>query len=164
MPGAVDESRAVHLPKVAAVADCPISPTTEAPAAVLGRSIGTGPLYPIIPNHGVLRVTPAQFANAISGALRGTFLEKVIWGARPGFRQSAVIRGVDRVANTKLRFLTDGGLSPQLRISYSTAGSAMGWPTWAAYVVVDGPGCFTFDVQGDGFSQELTFRTVLVRR
>ena len=134
----------LRLPSLAAGAACPVTPATRITTFV-GPVAGPGPVYSI--------------GNRIfySRAPDGSLFTKVAWLSRPDYKDAALIRGARIDASGDVRFQAGGGpITGELRFDYDTGtrsqGSEEGWRFLPSTVVIDGPGCYAFQVDGVDWS------------
>ena len=134
----------LRLPSLAAGAACPVTPAVPITTFV-GPVAGPGTVYSI--------------GNRIfySRAPDGSLFTKVAWLSRPDYKDAALIRGARIDASGDVRFQAGGGpLTGELRFEYDTGtrsqGSEEGWRFLPSTVVIDGPGCYAFQVDGVDWS------------
>lgn len=155
-----DAKRPLRVGVLAAGARCPISPQV-ATSPNFGRSIGSGPLYPVIPDRGVLQVVPVSQTDLRGVAPRGSYLEKVLWVAPPTFHGVVIIRGLGRDRPNHVWFTYNGPITSQLRLDSVAGGhNPSGWRGWPTTTFVAKPGCYSYQVDGSNFQQHLTFKAV----
>jgi hypothetical protein len=144
------ESRPLHLPAFGAALACPTAPGEPASAFSpfgTGFTPGRGPVYPVLGE---------QFLGAAVPA-------KVLWIARPSYQGPVVIRGKQIDGSAPVTF----GAPPQTLqvLSLTSAGvdlsGGAGWRAWPSYTYVVTPGCYAYQVDGDGFSETIVFRASL---
>jgi len=147
LPSVVDEATwsnlAAHplrLPSLTAVAPCPVTPAMPITSFV-GPLAGAGPVY----------VTGNRIYY--SPAPDGSLFAKVAWIAGPDYKGPALIRGARIDASGEVRFERGGGPSnSELRFEYDTgvrsAGSEEGWRFLPSLVLISGPGCYAFHIDG----------------
>jgi hypothetical protein len=141
---------------------CPVSPVSTLAEKRLGRSLGSGPLYPILPSGARLGLRPVRGTIMEERLRPGTYLAKVIWAAPPNFRGPATVRGVSRSGRGRMSFVLDAEPTEAMVLDAANAGRAEdGWRLWNSYTVVSGPGCYTYRVTGPGIVQDLTFEAIL---
>jgi hypothetical protein len=148
-------ARPLRLPTLAAGADCPRSPvTTHSPVVQPAdeKGLGNAPLYPIsfYAGEGVL-----QLREETPGP-DGLYEIKVVWASIGGHPGVAVVRAgrVDAPgrARVKLYYAPD-----------ATRGDAVVFPLldgpsdYPAATYVPGPGCYVWQIDGDGFSETVYF-------
>jgi len=138
---------------------CPVTPPQEhSPVAqpADSRGPGPGPLYPItfyLGEDSTLRLRGTPGTDGLYGI-------KVVWASTPtGYHGPVVVR-VDRV---------DGPGRGQVRLSYNP-GASRGAATvfvidnlpqdWPAFTYVSGPGCYAYQLDGQGFTQVIVFRVI----
>jgi hypothetical protein len=122
--------------------------------------LGSGPLYPahLGNNDGILRVS-----RLVDSVWLG---EKVLWIAPPSFSGRAVVRGgrLDGTGDVGFDTGYPAAAIPasQLVLDTSSAGHPAGeWYNWTTYSRVKGPGCYAYQIDGDGFSYTIVFEARL---
>lgn len=121
-----------------------------------GPLYGNGPVYPAIGtgDDGFI-----HYGN--STPVRGWYEFKVLWVTDPR-RVDTLIRGRQINGTHGLRFDSDAGIVPQLRIE----GGLVGWGTvsgsaWGHHPSserVQAPGCYAFQADGKSFSTVIVFQ------
>jgi hypothetical protein len=150
--------RPLRLPTVAPGADCPRSPVTSHSPVVQPadeKGLGNAPLYPIsfYANDGGLKLgdeTPGP---------DGLYEIKVVWASIGGHQGIAVVRAgrIDAPgrARVKLYYAPD-----------ASRGDAVLFPLldgpgdYPAATYVPGPGCYVWQIDGDGYSETVYFRVM----
>lgn len=159
------EQRALHLPTLAPGASCPVAQPRQVNPD-FGAGIGPGPVYAAIgSSDGVLRYASAQ---SFRGGTSGWGGSKVLWYIDAKYTGPVLVRGHQIDGPHELRF--DGGitslgvasgiLQPDMRMlgdpAYGTP-----WPNYPSYTRVQAPGCYAYQIDGNGFSQGIIFRAEL---
>jgi hypothetical protein len=154
-----------RLARVGPAERCPVSPLSTLAEKRLGRSLGSGPLYPILPKGARLGLKPVK-GTIMEGQLHpGTYLAKVLWAAPPDFRGPVTVLGVSRSGTGRMSFVLDAEPREAMVLDAANAGRAEdGWRLWNSYTIVSGPGCYTYRVTGPGIVQDLTFEATLASR
>ncbi len=138
-------------------------PATEHPLSpAFGPGLGSGPIYPVGTDNGVL---PVRFPPDPSSDFAGSDYsgQKVLWVGDPRYQGPVLIRGrpVDGSANA-VRF--ERGVSPQSAMQFrpglGTAVSDTEWRNWPSYTRVRALGCYAWQVDGTNFSYSIIFRVV----
>jgi hypothetical protein len=144
----------IHL-----AADCPLSSQVVLAA---GKSIGPGPLYPMISHRGILPVVPIADAILADIAPPGTYIQKVLWMAPPTLKSEALVRGHGEAVQSAVLFSLDNAtVTRNLRLDPATGGvNPGGWLGWPGYTIVPEPGCYAYQIDGTGFSKIIVFRAV----
>jgi hypothetical protein len=149
--------RPLHLPKLAAGAECPISkpdPRIQWRRINIfgGTGLGRGPVYPGLgASGGLLWATP----DVQSGG--PWFGEKVFWYVRPSYRGPVLIRARRIDGRGMLRFGSGELPSPELHLaslgSVSWEGQPPGSRGYPSGVRVLTKGCYAFQIDGANFSR-----------
>ncbi len=167
-PFATLRSRAVHVPST-----LPRGPECTQPAKPVARTIpgvnseaalGVGPVY--VENRGIPRIW--WFAGRRRQTWRG---DEVLWIADPRYRGPVLVRGGAVHSGRPLGFGT--GATPKRELTVPASAwrhQGRGWgrplhlrPGWrAAYATirVKRRGCYFLQVDGNGFSETVTFFAV----
>lgn len=149
-------SRPLHLPQITPGAACPRSPGRVVNPN-FGIAYGPGPVYPVgmeVGSDGIVHYGGAE-------PVRGWYGFKVLWITDPR-REDTLVRGRQLDGSNQLRFDTNAGIVPQLRI----AGGLVGWGTvrgsyWGhrpSEERVQAPGCYAFQADGKSFSTVIVFQ------
>jgi hypothetical protein len=167
--GPFDElaARAVALPDVPA-RPCPISPATEIDDRV-APALGEGPVFAVIapprwPLAGQSRTAFERYpvktlwvsTDARDGhvLVRIARIEEPASNARvPGFMQGAAHLPGD--VYTQLR------LGPAGSVSLGPGPMPEGWRAWSSTTLVDGPGCYVFQIDTKRTTAHVVFEVVL---
>jgi hypothetical protein len=153
--------RPLHVPRIAAGAPCPVSPTTRVDLGIEGvRSLrGQGPAYPTLTGSGqsleIYDPIPARWSGSSWSGM------KVLWWASGRYHGPVLIRGRQLDGPNLLRF-DDGRVPPaETRIQ-----PGPGFRPWRgarahpSYTRVRAPGCYGYQVDGIGFSRVIVFQAV----
>jgi hypothetical protein len=151
--------RPLHLPKVSGMS-CPVSRVDpRVPWNRInifgGAGIGTGPVYPGLPNAFVMATRDRQYGGAWFG-------QKVFWYIAPSYRGPVLIRG--RRLDTRDSMGFNGRRVParELRIEREETVSWPGQPAGSrgvpSNVRVRVPGCYGVQIDGRKFSRTVVFR------
>jgi hypothetical protein len=162
------QQRPLNLPTALPATVCPATPYQLASQLISGAgfgpsylAFGSGPIYPIIynadPKSGVL---PFGILSQDDGASKQ---DKVLWVASPIYKGEGLIRGRQLNGGAKIGFRFNGTLLPgELRYPLNTGiGSAdtpLGWRDLPSEMVLPGPGCYAFQVDGTSFSTAIVFK------
>lgn len=130
----------LRLPPPTAGAPCPVTPAVLI-SAFIGPLAGAGPVY-VAGNR--IYYSPAP---------DGSIFAKVAWIAQPDYKGPALIRGARIDVSEEVRFERGGGpRESELRFEYDTgvrsAGSEEGWRFLPSLVLISGPGCYAFQIDG----------------
>jgi hypothetical protein len=160
--------RPLRLPSVVRGARCPVSPA--APRARfrvygVGRGLGGGPVYPIMPRALEIEFPPPGLSEFTVGGWGG---QRVLWFVLPRYRGPVLVRGRRLDGRDPVRF--DGGRVPQIELRIPV-GVGSFWPARVlrddgqryrrSYTRLRAPGCYAFQVDGTSFSYRIVFRGVL---
>lgn len=157
--------RPLHVPRIAAGAPCPVSPTTTVDLGNEGvRSLrGRGPAYPTLTGskQSLEFVYPPPRQSEFYGSRWSG--NKVLWWASGRYHGPVLIRGRQLDGPYLLRF--DGGVVPptEIRIrpgpGYGPSKGARGQPSFTRVRVT---GCYGYQIDGIGFSRVIVFRAVQI--
>jgi hypothetical protein len=162
-PGVLAElrGRPVVLPRLGPAGECPVTPAVEptpapppdGPIASGGSAMfGTAPVAPLA------RYFPDDrlpIAEADPGWYAGTSH----WAARPGYRGWVLVRA--------FRIDGPGRARVELRTRSSPGAGADAveviedWQFWTGGTQLTGPGCYAYQIAGDGFTELVVFRAEL---
>jgi hypothetical protein len=152
--------RPLHLPKVAAGANCPISRVDpRVPWKRInifgGSGIGRGPVYPALPSAFFMATRDRQYGGPWFGA-------KVFWYVLPSYRGPVLIRGRRLDGPQRLGFNGRRLPAPELHIKPNQSVSWQGQPLDSrgvpSGVRVRTPGCYGVQIDGTTFSRIVVFR------
>lgn len=142
---------------------CPVS-TAHSLGAFVGPGLGSGPVYPVIGDSGVLSFNyPASQTSQSLSAGGNWGGQKVLWVAAASYRGPVLIRGrqlggrnaigfgLAAVPVADMQLLAPGASSP---------GEPPGWREWPSYTRLRGSGCYAYQVDGASFSTLIVFRAV----
>jgi hypothetical protein len=153
--------RPLHVPRIAAGAPCPVSPTTRVDLGIEGvRSLrGRGPAYPTLTGSEqsleIYDPLPAQWSGSSWSGM------KVLWWASGRYHGPVLIRGRQLDGPNLLRF--DDGLVPPAETRIWPGPGFRPWKgarDHPSYTRVRAPGCYGYQVDGAGFSRVIVFRAV----
>ncbi len=133
---------------------CPVT-ASQVVAPEYGPAQGTGPVYPV--TDGSIPVTFPAPARSVWAGSRFSG-EKVRWIARPGYAGPVLIRGFSVSGDSgPVRFNT--GLK-SLLFTAKTTHAGSGWHEYSQwhYVRLRHPGCYAWQIDGNGFSKVIIFR------
>ena len=143
-----DLHRPLHLPRLAAGAPCPVShvdASVDFGGFGVGKGIGRGPAYPIIPRGAISLVPAATFGS------RSWAGQKVLWFVHPRNGGAVLIRGGRVDGAGQVRFGRGAVPATELRIR-------AGLREQPSFTRVREAGCYAYQVDGAGFSRVVVFR------
>ncbi|MEV1286579.1 hypothetical protein [Micromonospora sp. NPDC049679] len=151
-PGALPV-RPLRLPTVAAGAECPTTPRQSwSGPGVATAVLGGGPLYPVADYF--MEGTVLELRDQDAGS-NGSYVKKVRW-ISTGYIGPVLVRAgrIDGKGTASVTFSyrgeeRDGGHYADLSTSENDI---------PATTVVDGPGCYAYQVDGATFSTTIVFR------
>ncbi len=142
--------RPLTLPSVAAGDACPVS-TSRSVSPTFGLAAGDGPVYAVGLGNGTITRGPIGFY-------------KTLWVAHRSYTGPILIRGQSLYGNATLMFQegVPGTSEQELRLAEGPAYlvGTEDWRDWASETLIPGPGCYAFQVDGDTFSEVITFRAI----
>jgi hypothetical protein len=151
--------RPLHLPKVAAGADCPVSHVDPRVAwkrinIFGGSGIGRGPVYPGLPSAFFMATRDVQYGGPWFG-------QKVFWYVLPSYRGPVLIRGRQLDGTQRMGFNGRKLPAPELRIKPNQSVSWSGQPPGSrgvpSGVRVLTRGCYGVQIDGTRFSRIVVF-------
>ena len=145
--------RPLALPTLPAGAPCPRDAGRKV-SPHFGPASGDGPVYPTLGPDAVLGLEGAREEG-------GWFYAKVLWFATPDYAGPVLVRGRRLDAPGELRFGEGAAPAAELRLTGGgTVAGAPGWRHWPSYTRLWAPGCYAYQVDGDGFSTVVVFQAV----
>lgn len=146
--------RPLRLPTIAAGSPCP---RTEGRRIVpdAGFASGAGPVYPVLGPDAAVNLNHAPDAGE-------WFSIRVLWLGAPTAQGPFLIRGRQVDGPGELRFGNAIDPADELGPSITTAG-ASGWRRWPSVVLVQGAGCYAYQIDALGRSEVVVFQTVCGR-
>ena len=153
--------RPLHIAQLRAEYPCPNSrPRTISPD--FGPGLGDGPVYHIGFSNGVLRFSypppkDSLFARSQWGG------QKVLWVSDPAYDGPILIRGRQMDGPNQLRFGEgSAAILQELAFGAHGAGNLTDlWRNFPSYTRLRSPGCYAYQVDGDGFSDTVVFRAAV---
>lgn len=147
----------LHLPSVAPGSPCPVT-TEQKVSPYFGLALGRGPIYPVAGwKHGVYEYHGAKQTN-------GWFYLKVLWIGRPEYQGNVLIRGRQIDGSHDLQLSIQGPDSSgdlELSLAEGSGGSNPGgWSGWPSYTLIQVPGCYAYQVDGDHLSEVIVFQAL----
>jgi hypothetical protein len=89
----------------------------------------------------------------------GWYYYKTLWAVDPGYTGAVVITGEEIDGSNELRFNTGGFPgTKQTRLRFPPDDS--GWRFGPSDTLIRAPGCYAFELEGDGFSETIEFKAV----
>jgi hypothetical protein len=133
--------------------DAPVAQTNpDVPAVAFAR--GEGPVYVGLGSAGVVRYTEDNRQHA------GWYYHKSLWAVAPRYDGPVTVRGRHANGTIILRFnpadVFPGPKRTTLR--FPADRNASGWRYGPSNTLIHAPGCYAFEIVGEGFSQQITFR------
>jgi hypothetical protein len=155
-PTANPLARPLHLPKIAAGAQCPRAMGHVVNQA-FGLAVGAGPAYPVLGARArVDFIYPAVegqewYPSKWSG-------QKVLWVVDPAYDGPVLIRGRRIDAPGRLGFGRDSTPEWAMRIGGHASDSLTGgWRNFPSYTRLKDNGCYAYQVDGRDFSYTIVF-------
>jgi hypothetical protein len=154
------EQRSLHIPTINAGSPCPTTPVKRVDAE-FGLAQGNGPAYAAI---GAEKITPHAMLYYIDAEHFGTDVQankgwggqKVLWFIRPSYKGLVLVRGRQLDGSHGMRF---NQLDQQLLMDSTFGGTP--WPNFPSYTRLQAPGCYAYQVDGNGFSYVIVFQAVV---
>lgn len=144
-------ARPLRPPALGVGGSCPRS-TARIVSPMFGAAAGDGPLYAVgLDSSGVLRYNPENGSA------------KVLWLLAPSHAGPVLIRGKALGKTQAIRLVGEDMQFDYLLFSGDnrrSAGSVEAWRNWPTLTVVDGPGCYIWQIDGPGFSYTIEFEAV----
>jgi hypothetical protein len=150
-------TRALRLPTLAEGEKCPVSPQRSVSPA-FGPALGEGPVYPVGIPDGLLQFiyppvkTQLWYPTDWGG-------QKVLWVADPSYDGAILIRGGRIDAPGRLGF--GGESQPEWALSFGPGGGLGAWRQFATYTRLKAPGCYAYQVDGEGFRTIIVFEAAV---
>ncbi len=139
-----------QTPMLAAGASCPVTPRKDIAPRAFAAGGGRGPVYAI--GYGDVTLS--------AGAVTPSLL-KTLWVAHTSYAGPVLIRGrqLDGPGTLAFQQGVPGTPEPELRLNASRASSANAgeWRQWPSLTVAPGPGCYAFQMDGEGFTDTIVF-------
>lgn len=139
-----------QMPMLAAGAACPLIPGKRVSPA-FGPSSGNGPVY------------AAGYSNVpLGGGTPALTSLKTLWVAQKAYGGPVLIRGRQLDGPGTLAFSSDstGPRNAEMQLTGNGAHNLSGadeWRQWPSLTYAPGPGCYAFQVDGDGFTDTIVF-------
>jgi hypothetical protein len=123
----------------------------EAPAVAFPR--GSGPVFVGLGTGGIVHYTADRREE------EGWHYYKSLWAVAPTYRGPVTITGREVEGTERLRFSAGGAFpGPKLTELRFPAESGSTWRFGPSDTLFRAPGCYAFNVRGDGFRYAITFR------
>ena len=152
-------SRSLNLPSISS-GTCPVTPS-ELLSPTLPMTLGNGPVYA----EGLGSDSTMHISDLVAGSdWPGSTIS---FAAQPGFTGLAVVRGKRLDASGAMGFDDTQNLSTlpsREDLELAQASASDQWGYWSAYVRVQQPGCYGFQVDTDSGSEEIVFNVVVGRQ
>jgi hypothetical protein len=161
-PGAPDPwaklRRPLHIPHIAPGSPCPVTAARRVNAN-FSAAQGPGPVYAIGGFPTLTFIYPPQPDQGWYGSKWSG--NKVLWIARPSYRERVLIRSRQLDGSHEARF--GSGLSPsrEMRLRSVGGSSPGGWQNRPSYTRLRAPGCYGWQVDGTTFSRVIIFKAVI---
>ena len=145
---------ALTLPILADGQKCPVS-SERTVSPDFAPALGKGPVYPVGFPHGTLDFiyptvkTQLWYPSEWGG-------QKVLWVADAKYDGPILIRGGRIDAPGRLGFGETE--TPQWAMRFGAGGGGVTWRQFASYTRLKAPGCYAYQVDGDGFRRIIVFK------
>ena len=144
---------ALRLPVLAEGETCPVS-SERSISPDFGPALGEGPVYPVGIPHGLLEfIYPAVETQLWYPSDWGG--QKVLWVVDPKYHGPIVIRGGRIDAPGRLGF--GARAEPDWAMDFGSSGAAGSWRQFPSYTRLKAPGCYAYQIDGDGFRTTIVF-------
>jgi hypothetical protein len=148
---------ALALPVLAEGEKCPVS-SERSISPEFGPALGDGPVYPVGVPHGLLQfIYPAEETQVWYPSDWGG--QKVLWVADPKYHGPILIRG-GRI-DTPGRLGFGERSEPDWAMSLGSSGGDGSWRQFPSYTRLKAPGCYAYQVDGDGFQTTIVFEAAV---
>lgn len=150
------EARPLRFPTLNPGESCPRTGGAQVDPGY-GAALGDGPIYPVYGRDGLL-----SYRRADIDRQAGVYWMKTLWIASPAYKAPAIVRGRQIDGPQPLRFQVSPH-EPTMTLRFETEtgvrsdGSARGWRDRPSLTAIPGPGCFAFQVDGEGFTEIIVF-------
>jgi hypothetical protein len=158
-------ARPLHLPSLAPGATCPATPGTRIDNSYFGGvALGDGPVQVLLADRGDLlhgEVDLGATQKLLSATQRskesGWSAIQTLWLGTPGYDGPFVVRGADLEGSGSIEVQPDSsgeahGSGPLVVPAGPTINSGDGYRTVPGSTWVTAPGCYAWQVDGNGFS------------
>jgi hypothetical protein len=153
--------RPLRLRTLEAGQPCPVSRGRSFSNSQFGGFVlGVGPVQPLIAGLHAASFAVITFKPSYG---RGWYAVKTLWFGRPSYQGPVLIRGrrldgPGRIVMGEAPSLLDPQLPPG-----PTINGTGGWREWPGGTWLRKPGCYAWQVDGEGFSNVIVFRAVFTR-
>ena len=154
--------RSLKLPIVPPEGPCPTTHgrrnVTRNPDTV---AFGSGPVYllglPNISDDGVI-----QLAGVTLRYSDGAYGLKGQWVSKPEYPGPILVRGRQLGGNNVIRFeYAQGPIHDEMMLDeFNKTPNSSGWNFWPSTIVIPGPGCYGFQIDGLDFTDVIVFNAV----
>jgi hypothetical protein len=153
----------LHIPALQAGESCPVS-RLRTVSPDFGPGLGDGPVYPVgFTERSVLLFEYPPHKRSVFAGSKWSG-QKVLWISDPKYEGPILIRGRQLDGRNEVRFGHGGDLKPRPELAFES-GEAVGvagdWWDFPSYTRLRAPGCYAYQVDGDGFSDVIVFRAVV---
>lgn len=112
--------------------------------------LGPGPVWPV--GFGATGRQPlGESADGVWHAV------KVLWAASPAYQGPILVRGGRIDAEGAVRFSLNGPVGGEEELERGAGQTPPVGRTWPSYTLVQGPGCYAFQIDGTSFSYSVVF-------
>jgi hypothetical protein len=161
-------SRPLHLPARSSDRTCPATPGTQVDTSLFGGvALGSGPVRILLADRGELlqgQVNLSKTEDALgTGHSSAWYGIQTLWFSRPGYDGPFVVRGGAVTGSGSMEVQPgDSGLAPGTGPLVVPAGptantSQEGYRTVPGSTWVTAPGCYAWQVDGNGFTEVIVF-------
>lgn len=138
--------------------DCPRSLGRDVNPAI-GPAVGDGPIYAAyFSNDGIGGISESAKAD-------GRYPKKILWVSDPSYLGVALVRGWHLGDDQPVVFDARGQTRVEmLRLpleAWVDGGTGEGWREWDSLALVESPGCYAFQIDGEDFSDVMVVELVL---
>lgn len=124
-----------------------------------GEAIGTGPVFAVgLSPDATLNFVGSAPSNQFSGSAWGG--AKVLWVVAPDYLGPVLIRGRQIDGPNEVRFDAGDDPSPELHIEEVPPSSNSDWRSRASFTRLLAPGCYVYQVDGQNFSEWISFKAI----
>jgi hypothetical protein len=115
---------------------------------------GKGPVYVGLGSPGVVHYTEDNREHG------GWYYHKSLWAISPDYDGPVTVIGHQANGANSLRFNAAEEFPGEKRTSlrFTAARGASEWRYGPSYILIRAPGCYAFDIVGEGLRQRITFR------
>jgi hypothetical protein len=115
---------------------------------------GKGPVYVGLGSPGVVHYTEDNREHG------GWYYHKSLWAVSPDYDGPVTVTGHQADGTNTLRFNPAEDFPGQKRTSlrFPAEPAASGWRYGPSYTLIRAPGCYVFEIAGEGLRERITFR------